>query len=384
MTSLKSNARKHKQSNLKNKYLDSNQYSCHISMVPILERSCQMIAKFKILLILSLLILSNVIFTSIAMEKETTFPKDIPTLKKFKRSLTNKRFSRSSSQSSNMLISPQTVSIREKSTLIASRESRNARRNSSESDIDDAFGVIDKKKQEFEDITIQPCQFLDLNPTSKKKMNVLQVDWCFYTGDQIVEELTRRDMTLMQSISIDNIDKFFKDQENMPDAIQNLAKSFDGTTKWLTSIILNEKDISERRKLAQFFLLMGRSLYIIKNYHTTMQFALAFMNSEVEILFEYKGVNSLKSEEFFCIFNPLKNYAQYRQNLFSDNLEHTHYLPAFPIFTQDLVIANESNNQHALPMMIQIHFEQWNRYPLPASNEKNKEVFDFVSRFYEL
>ncbi len=343
-----------------------------------------MIIKFKILLILHLIILSNVLFTSIAMEEDTSSPKSTPILKKFKRAVTYKRPSRSSSQSSSMSISSQTVSSPEGSTSISSRESRDFKRNSSESDIDNAFGVMNKEQQEPEATTIQPCQFLDVKPTCTKKRDVLQVDWCFYTGDQIVEELTRRDVTLIQSISIDNIDKFSKDQKDMPDTIQNLAKAFDGTTKWLTSVILSEKDTSQRRKLAQFFLLMGRNLYMIKNYHTTMQFVLAFLNPEVEKLFEYKGVNSLKSEEFICSFNPLKNYAQYRQNLFSDNLEHTHYLSAFPIFIQDVITANESGNQHALPVMIETHFEPWGHYPLAEPNEKNKEVFDFVSRFYEL
>jgi hypothetical protein len=104
----------------------------------------------------------------------------------------------------------------------------------------------------------------------------------------------------------------------------------------------------------------------------------------VEKLFEYKGGNSLKSEEYLCIFSPLKNYSQYRQHVCSDNVEHTHYFPAFPIFVQDVVIANESKNQHALPEMIRTHCHLWGGYSLPEPKAKNVEVFNFVSRFSEL
>lgn len=342
-----------------------------------------MIEKSKILIVLHLIVLSNVLFTSIAMEKETV-PESKTILKTLKRSMTYKRHSRSSSQSSSMSNFHQTPSNCEGSTSISSREGKDFRRNSSESEINETLGVMNKEQQESETMSIQRCQFLDLNSNSTKQKDVLQVDWRVYSGDQIIDELTRRDVTLIQSLSVDHIDKFSKDQNDKSDTIQKLAKAFDGTTKWLTSVILSETDISKRRKLAQFFLLMGRSLYIRKNYHTAMQFMLAFMNPEVGKLFEIKGVNSLKFEEFFCMFNPLKNYSQYRQHLFSDNVEYTSYFPAFPIFVQDVVIANESNNQHALPEMIRTHCLRWGGYPLPEPNEKNGEVLNFVSRFSEL
>lgn len=342
-----------------------------------------MILQIKTLLFAQISILCNVLFTSIAME-EISQSEKTPHVKKFKRAIAFRRPPRSSSQSSSMSISPQAVSSYEGSLSISSRESRDFKRTSSEKDIDIKFEILNMKQQEPESQTGQPCLFLDIKSISTKTSDVLQIDWHFFTGDQIVEALTRRDVSFIKSISTDSLNKFSKDQNDKSDAILTLAKAFDGTTKWLTSVILSEKDITQRQKLAKYFLLMGRNLYIMKNYHTTMQFVLTFLNPDVDVLFKNSGLNSLESEEFMCTFNPLKNYAQYRKSLFADNLEHTFYLPAFPIFVQDVVTANESGNQDSLPVMIQNHVERWECYPISVPNEKSKEVFDFVCRFHEL
>lgn len=247
------------------------------------------------------------------------------------------------------------------------------------------FTEMNQKQQDLVNVDLQPSNpTLDRSLFNMNNKDLLQVDWCFYTGDQMVDELTRRDVLLMQAISIEDIDIFTKNQKNKPDSIRELAMAFDGTTKWIIDVILCEKDLTQKRKRAKHFLLMGRTFYLNKNYHTAMQFVLAFSNAEIEKLFQHEKVNAVESEEYICIFNPLRNYAKYRQNLFSDDLEHISYFPAFPILLQDAVTAIESGNQQALPLMIDSHFKQWSAYALPVLNEKNQEVFNFVSRFREL